>query len=313
MPIQNRPLFTQAFDSIDGFLPEPGSVYLAGTSVEKRSEHLEQWQAAAVGVGVAFMNVIQEEPNAAVVQSNCQEAVRVQLRSSHQIEELWRGAPGSVIYLDITGLRHHVWAAFLRAALATRRRVVVVYVEPDGYRPSKAPTENEIFDLSERIEGISPLPGFARLREAGDRTCFIPLLGFEGTRVSYLISQLEPPGGKIVPVVGVPGFRAEYPFATYIGNRSALSQGKAWKKVRYAQANCPFDLYYVLEDIQRQYRDHVLKIAPIGTKPHAVGCILYAIAHPRDVELVYDHPIRKPRRTAGTGRLLAYHVSSLLG
>ncbi len=311
MPIQNRPLFTQAFDSVDAFLPEPGSVYLAGTSVEMRSEHFAQWQASAVDV--AFLNVIQEERNVAVVQPSGQKEIRLPLRSSRQLGDFWKTTPGSCIYLDITGLRHHVWAALLRAALATRRRVVVVYVEPHDYQPSLTPTENEIFDLSERIEGISPLPGFARLREAGDRTCFIPLLGFEGTRVSYLISQLEPPGGKIVPVVGVPGFRAEYPFATYIGNRSALSQTQAWKKVRYAQANCPFDLFYVLEDIQRQYSDHVLKIAPIGTKPHAVGCVLYAIANPQSVELVYDHPIRKVGRTKGTGRLLAYHVSALLG
>ncbi len=311
MPIPNRPIFTKTFSSIDEFRPDTQSVYLTGKSVEQRSEHLQHWQAATVDVD--FVDIINEESNTAVLQSAGQDPVRLPLRSSRQIEAFLRNTPGSCIYLDITGLRHHVWAALLRGALGTRRRVVVVYVEPHDYRPSLTPTENEIFDLSERIEGISPLPGFARLREAGDRTCFIPLLGFEGTRVSYLISQIEPPGGKIVPVVGVPGFRPEYPFLTYMGNRSALSQTQAWKKVRYAQANCPFDLFYVLEDIQRQYRDHILKIAPIGTKPHAVGCILYAIANPRSVELVYDHPIRKARRTAGTGRLLTYHVSSLLG
>jgi len=311
MRIPNRPLFTDIYSSIDTFRPDAQSVYLAGKSVEERSEHLQQWQSAAVDV--AFVDIIEEESNSAVLQSAADKPVRLPLRSSRQIEAFFRTTPGSCIYLDVTGLRHHVWAALLRGALGTRRRVVVVYVEPHDYRPSLTPTENEIFDLSERIEGIAPLPGFARLREAGDSTCFIPLLGFEGTRVSYLVSQLEPPGGKIVPVVGVPGFRPEYPFSTYMGNRSALSQTQAWKKVRFAQANCPFDLFYVLEDIQRQYSDHILKIAPIGTKPHAVGCILYAIANPRNVELVYDHPIRKARRTEGTGRLLTYHVSSLLG
>jgi hypothetical protein len=311
MPIPTRPLFTDTFDSIDDFRPDRQSVYLAGRSVEQRSEHLQQWHASTVDV--TFVDIVQEDPNAAVLQLVNQNAIRLPLRSSRQIENFLRSTPGSCIYLDVTGLRHHVWAALLRAALGTRRRIVVVYVEPEDYRPSLTPTENEIFDLSERIEGISPLPGFARLRDAGDSTCFVPLLGFEGARVSYLISQLEPPGGKIVPVVGVPGFRPEYPFSTYIGNRSALIQTQAWKKVRYAQANCPFDLFYVLEGIQRQYRDHILKIAPIGTKPHAVGCILYAIANPRNVEVVYDHPIRKARRTIGTGKLLTYHVSSLLG
>lgn len=139
------------------------------------------------------------------------------------------------------------------------------------------------------------------------------MLGFEGARVSYLISQLEPPGGKIIPVVGVPGFRPEYPFATYLGNRTPLMLTQAWKQVRFATANCPFDLYYVLQDIANDFPGHVLKIAPVGTKPHAIGGVLYAIANPSSVELVYDHPIRKAKRTEGTARLLAYHISALFG
>ncbi len=215
--------------------------------------------------------------------------------------------------MDITGLRHHVWATLIRSALETKQRVIAIYVEPHDYRASLTPTENQIYDLSDRIEGIRPLPGFARTRDPGDNSCFVPLLGFEGTRVSYIISQLEPPGGKIIPIIGVPGFRPEYPFAAYLGNRTHLLQTQAWKKIRYASANCPFDLFYLLEDIHKEYEGHVLKIAPVGTKPHALGGILYAIANPRRVELVYDHPIRKAERTAGTARLLAYHISSLFG
>lgn len=128
MPIPNRPLFTDVFNSIDGFRPDTQSVYVAGKSVEQRSEHLQQWQAAAVDV--TFVDIINEESNAAVLQPAGQDPVRLPLRSSRQIETFLRTIPGSCIYLDVTGLRHHVWAALLRGALATRRRVVVVYVEP---------------------------------------------------------------------------------------------------------------------------------------------------------------------------------------
>jgi hypothetical protein len=55
----------------------------------------------------------------------------------------------------------------------------------------------------------------------------------------------------------------------------------------------------------------MLRIAPIGTKPHAIGSILFAINNPDIVELVYDHPVRKKQRTEGTARLHAYHVSVL--
>jgi hypothetical protein len=311
MPKHNRPVFTDIYDSINDFAPEPNSVYVGGKSVEERSEHIDRWRAKSDRV--SFVDVTSEERSSIQYAVDGDRPSNVALRSDVQITRFWQKVKRGTIYLDITGLRHHVWSALLRGALGTREKVIVVYVEPEDYRPSLTPTESEIYDLSERIEGIAPLPGFARLREAGDNSCFVPLLGFEGTRVSYLISQLEPPGGKIVPIVGVPGFRAEYPFATYLGNRRPLLQTQAWKKVRYAAANCPFDLFYVLQDIANSFPGHVLKIAPIGTKPHAIGGVLYAIANPATVELVYDHPIRKARRTEGTARLLAYYVSTLIG
>ena len=69
----------------------------------------------------------------------------------------------------------------------------------------------------------------------------------------------------------------EYPFYAYHGNRSALTETQAWKDVRFAIANCPFSLYYLLEDVAYDYPGDMLKIAPIGTKPHALGAILFAL------------------------------------
>jgi hypothetical protein len=194
MPIHERPLFTETFDSPGEFRPTRRSVYVCAHSVEPRSDHVQAWRDHAHEV--SFIEVLSEERHAIVVRQADGAEERVALRSSNQVRQLWGKARRPTIYLDITGLRHHVWAVLLRGALETRERVVVIYVEPEDYRPSLTPTENQIYDLSERIEGIAPLPGFARTRDVGERSCFVPLLGFEGTRVSYLISQLEPPGGK---------------------------------------------------------------------------------------------------------------------
>jgi len=127
-----------------------------------------------------------------------------------------------------------------------------------------------------------------------------------------LNEQVQPPGEKILPIIGVPGFRPEYPFYTYHGNQLPLLQTHAWRNVRFAIANCPFSLFYVLEDIATDYPGNLLKIAPIGTKPHALGAIVYNIANPDFVELIYDHPIRKATRTSGLSRLLLYHLSSFI-
>jgi hypothetical protein len=171
------------------------------------------------------------------------------------------------------------------------------------------PTEGEIFDLSERILGIAPIPGFASFARVKDDFCFVALLGFEGTRVAYLLEQVQPVGDRIIPIVGVPGFRAEYPFATYTGNRLPLMESDAWRRVRFADANCPFSLYYLLQQLSDEYGGSYLKIAPVGTKPHAIGAALFVIDDPSRRELVYDHPVRKAERTTGIARLLAYDVS----
>ena len=52
-------------------------------------------------------------------------------------------------------------------------------------------------------------------------------------------------------------------------------------------------------------------IAPLGTKPHAIGAILYAIKNDERVELLYDNPYRNVHRTNGVGRVLVCNVSKL--
>ncbi len=310
MAVRDLPLFTDVYDNVGAFSPHPGSAYVFRRSVEARSLHVDSWAGTIRNVSLVS---IEAEEKTSIDVGLGGSTITVKLRSELQLIEFWKGMKQSTVYLDITGMRHHVWAALLRTALKLELRVTVVYVEPEDYRPSLAPTEGEIYDLSERIEGISPLPGFARLREPGDRTCFVPLLGFEGTRFAYLLEQIEPPGDKIVPIIGVPGFRPEYPFATYLGNQGPLAETKAWHRVRFAAANCPFSLIYRLREIEAQFQNHVLKIAPIGTKPHAIGAVVYAVLRPDVVELVYDHPIRRAQRTEGTARLLAYHVWCFVG
>ena len=91
-------------------------------------------------------------------------------------------------------------------------------------------------------------------------------------------------------MVGAPGFRADFPFSTYIGNRGALSRDGLWKRVRFAIANSPTSAMERLRAIEHEYSDHLLKIAPLGTRPHALGAVLFALNGGPKVELVYDNP-----------------------
>lgn len=306
MDIPNSPLLTQVFDSSDDFVPASGSAYLAFNGIEERSSHFDK--TALADAGISLLEITREGDSDFDIGSNAEKET-YRLRSRSQLSSLWSGGSWSTIYIDITGLRHHIWIPLLRSAIETGRDVRVIYVEPRHYKPNATPTEGQIFDLSERITGISPIPGFASLSRTDD-FIFVPLLGFEGTRVAFLLEDVQPVDDRILPVVGVPGFRPEHPFNTYLANRVALRETGAWQNVLYADANCPFSLFYLLEDIATKHNKTAIKIAVVGTKPHALGASLFVMKNRGFAELIYDHPIRKSERTMGIGRLLEYDVGA---
>jgi hypothetical protein len=171
-----------------------------------------------------------------------------------------------------------------------------------------------MFDLTERVEDIKPLPGFARLRtrtrtDNSGEVLFVPLLGFEGSRLSRVLEELKPAIEDVLPVLGVPGFRAEFPFFSLVGNRRPLDDTRAWPRIRYAAAASPFDVAQLLLSLRRAYPQRLLNIAILGTKPHAVGAVLFALKFDEDVELIYDYPKRRADCTEGESVTWLYDVS----
>lgn len=307
--VRREPILTETFESAQLFQPPPGSTYVYGINHEDRSGHVSAWRNSAVDVRLIE---ISQESQATFKASHSESEFF--LRSTLSLARLFDGgATNGRVYVDLTGLSHPVWAAILRAALSMRLDVLAVYVEPNRYARSSAPVEGQIYDLSKRITGIAPMPGFAWISTTVSDFLFVPLLGFEGTRLRHVIEQVQPGAGRIMPVIGAPGFKPWYVFETYAGNRAALEEEDAWEAVQYAPANCPFSCYYLLQDIARRNPLLPLKVAMIGTKPHALGAVLFAITNPERIELVYDHPIRKEGRTTGADRLFVYHVSAIAG
>lgn len=306
------PALTTTFDTASAFTPESGSLYISGASMEARSEHAASWKSRCQGVN--FCSVEQENFDSVQFGSERLREKVVSLRSLTQLQQYWQDIGTDNIYLDITGLRHGTWAGLLRGLMGlSPRRLRIVYVEPKSYRMNPHPTQNQIFDLSEDRLSVRPLPGFARLRRDSKQAIFAPLLGFEGTRLLFLINELEPAGQLIFPVVGVPGFRPEYPFVAYWANSTALRQSQSWKRAVFAPAICPFSTLNAIQALKTKRPSEPLALAPIGTKPQALAAVIAALQHPDSIELVYDHPVRKPKRTSGTSKLHVFELTGVIG
>ena len=304
--LKREPILTDTYESVSLFRPVPGSAYVFRVSNEDRSGHTVRWRQSCSDV--QFIEVTNESVSAFQVAGVEEDFF---LRSAVSISRLLTPlGTGRVLYIDITGLSHPTWAALIRAAIAARMEVRAVYVEPYRYKRSAAPLEGQIYDLSARIAGIAPMPGFARIATADD-SLFVPLLGFEGARFRHVIEQVQPSHERIVPVVGIPGFKPWYVFETYLGNRAALEETSAWHHIEYVPANCPFSCFYLLQELARRNPVSILKVALIGTKPHALGAVMFALTSPNRIELIYDNPIRKEGRTDGLDRLLVYHVGAI--
>ena len=158
--VRERPLYSEVFSRFDDFRPKAGAVYLHGESVEERSRHSPQWEAA--NSDVVFARITAQTGSAFDLHA-AGSTLTVQLRSSTQLAEVWRLFGARVAYIDMTGLDHSTWAPLVISAMVAGVDLRVVYVEPREYAYSKTPTEGEIFDLSERIKGIMPIPGLATL------------------------------------------------------------------------------------------------------------------------------------------------------
>jgi hypothetical protein len=312
--VNNNYLYNTVYSKIEDFIPEKGSTYIYGYSTEERSHCVDD----LIMKHDEYVNFVKLQDSEKDLIIDLVSNQKYFLRSSKSIEGFLLSHPTSILYIDVTGLNNRVSASLLNNAIKYKQtanilEIKVVYAEPATYNIKRFKSEGVFHDLSEQIEGIEPLPGFATIiPDYIDDIQFIALLGFEGGRFIHMLENVQPPKDNIIPIIGVPGFRIEYPFVAYWGNRRPLVDTESWRNVKYAAANSIVDAYFLLSNILKKSSCTKIKVAPIGTKPHAIGAILFAIKNTQNVELIYDNPIRKKERTQGVGQIIVCAVSKLI-
>lgn len=283
----------------------PNGRYLFSVAGNEARAHAPVWNDAMAKMPKSCIEILRQDEREIQVRVESG-VIAVPLTDSSALTHLL-GA--QTLYIDISGLAHHVWAPLIKTALKVTQELRIVYFEPDRYKSHPSPSSTSQFDLSQGFRGVEPIPGFANLigPPAEAKPLFVPFLGFEGSRARQVAMTLDPIPPTI-PVVGLPGFRIEYPQVTLASNQEFLIENYAGRKVIFANATCPFEAYSSLVEIRRDNPGSYLYVAPLGTKPHALGAIWFAINNPQDTEIMYDHPIKMPGRTEGVGTAHIYHL-----
>lgn len=286
---------------------ESGSLYLFAHDPEDRSKYCAS-SLRANNPDTHFVELSIDDQDQ---MTDLISGLTLSLSSTKEIFRYLMSFTPTVIYIEITGMSCRLVAPIMLTALQNGLEVRIVYCEPKQYRLDAFKQIGINEDLSEACGGINPLPGFVKVLPHRKEPLFVAFLGFEGGRLTYLISTQQPTADKIHPIIGLPGYRIDYPYESYWGNRNALRSTKSWEHIEYSEANSIVDSYLTLKKISFDNRDPEMVIAPIGTKPHAIGAILFAIKNPLKVELLYDNPKRSLNRADGIGRIICCDVTKL--
>lgn len=302
-------LYTDEWNDIESIVLETNALYIYAHDPEERSIFCAQ-KLVLKNTQVNFLelkfNDIDDTISVVGEEDSC-----ISLHSTNQVDSLLSPYKDSVIYIEVTGLSCRVAAPFMKYAMDRHLEMRIVYAEPNTYRVKEFRKMGIHQDLCETVNGIAPLPGLTNLLPHRESPLFVVLLGFEGGRFSQIIQDQNPDRDKITPILGVLGYRINYPYISLWGNRNQIKNTGSWQNLKYAEANSIVDIYSILKRLSYDYRNPEMVVAPIGTKPHAIGAILYSIKHPDKVEIVYDNPKRKVHRTDGIGKVLMCNITKL--
>ncbi|MFP4642120.1 MAG: hypothetical protein ACLFPU_08095 [Dehalococcoidia bacterium] len=226
------------------------------------------------------------------------------------------GVNGKNLLIDITGLSEPVIFFMLKLVCEDVKpaHLFLAYTEPYRYKAKPLPSSEDVFELTERLIGLKALPGFMRRTIPSRKPIITLLIGFEGKRAKYVCDTMEIAAENIRVIFGFPGFRPGWQYLAYGSNQSMFEHFQAHRFMCPASANNPFEAYSTLEEIlgnQMQIGiDSEMMIAPVGTKPHAVGAAMFVLHHWETTRLIYDFPVKaRQYRSEGYGRTLIYNLS----
>ena len=297
--------------ALDGVVFRGGSLFVYSKLDQQDRENVEHWHRRCRDERAPYWAAVHQSSDVVTMESEQGRLRRVNVGDLADLRKLF--PKGSNVVIDISGLGHDFWAGCLEALTAHVSTLTYVYTEPQEYqrRPDREKVGPfDLFDLSPRTMGPRPLSGFVNLGGPGRRQgLFVPLLGFEGQRAMNVLNEIDPGPARTVPVIGVPGYQIEFPAYTAYCNQDLFETTDSHRNWRSAPASDPFAVKSILRQIRRDYPDDYLYIAPIGTRPHALGAMLYVREEPELCEILFDRPVSRKGSRMGRGPSHLYCIT----
>ncbi len=193
---------------------------------------------------------------------------------------------GSRVGLDITALSipDLFRIIYVLKEIKKVEDIHIFYTEPKHYYFKDGLFSSYEFLVGERKN--KPIPEyFTSGRE--DKEILVLFLGFDRVVSKYVHDRVMPT--DVVAVNGFPSYMPKLKDISLINNYELLSTiGK--EKIVSTKANNPFSTYNTLCEIKAIYKDYLLNICVLGTKPMALGACLFSIDNKDSVKVTYPYP-----------------------
>jgi hypothetical protein len=167
----------------------------------------------------------------------------------------------------------------------TLEQITVLYTEPMSYVFSGGLYLSSYHSTYGPLS-VMEIPGFPGNDTRTSKKTLIILLGFDGELSKFIMDEIAPE--DTIVVNGFPAYSPKFKEISLINNEKLISS-IPHESIRYSRANSPFETFNLLEDLLEEQHSAFLNIAPLGTKPMALGACLFALFHP-SVRIVYPLP-----------------------
>ncbi|WP_155300849.1 hypothetical protein [Deinococcus kurensis] len=229
-------------------------------------------------------------------------------RGKDDFDDFLGQIPVEDIYIDLTSLEIYELPRLIKG-FNGRKRILCIYAEPKNYITTDIESSESDYELYETHSEISALPGYSIVRPDNNYN-FVPILGFQGNRLTYMSESLQALEENTYPIVGSPGYKMDFGFICISENRRLFESRNIVRNLTYYPANAPFRIYRMLKKLSLRTKMSIV-IGLLGTKPQALGSIIFAIKNPGKCELVYDFPNKRESSFSGIGKIYVYLVSDM--